>query len=195
MWGRARRAIARLEPDSGRYHKANAELKHARWSRGVWFSWAIPLRTCGNWTSTFPASRISTAALADRRRSKCWCEMYPDVIDLHPAAMVLLAGTNDVAHNTSLRRTIGCCPHHHCGAASVRHRLSGGADHRGRAQESDGRCALRLNRLQRQRESPVGRRLNGGNLDVERRRPIEGSFAVIAESELASPQKGPIGAH
>ena len=26
--------------------------------------------------------------------------MYPDVIDLKPAAMVLLAGTNDIARNT-----------------------------------------------------------------------------------------------
>src|ERR1019366_10006265 len=26
--------------------------------------------------------------------------MYPDVIDLKPAAMIVLAGTNDIAHNT-----------------------------------------------------------------------------------------------
>ena len=26
--------------------------------------------------------------------------MYPDVIDLKPAAMILLAGTNDIARNT-----------------------------------------------------------------------------------------------
>jgi len=26
--------------------------------------------------------------------------MFPDVIDLKPAAMILLAGTNDISHNT-----------------------------------------------------------------------------------------------
>ncbi len=41
-----------------------------------------------------------TAASALRRRRRCSCASVADVINLKPRAVVILAGTNDIAGNT-----------------------------------------------------------------------------------------------
>ena len=46
------------------------------------------------------ASLTSAAASAARRRRRCCIRFRPDVIDLKPKAVVILAGTNDIAGNT-----------------------------------------------------------------------------------------------
>jgi lysophospholipase L1-like esterase len=50
----------------------------------------------GFWTGTHCGVTLDVA----RRTSAFFMRMYQDVIELKPAALVILAGTNDIAHNT-----------------------------------------------------------------------------------------------
>ena len=43
---------------------------------------------------------MSTEVSADRQPPKCLLRFHQDVIDLQPKAVVILAGTNDIAGNT-----------------------------------------------------------------------------------------------
>jgi lysophospholipase L1-like esterase len=48
----------------------------------------------------FPGKPYINRGISGQTTPQMLVRMYPDVIDLKPAAMVLLAGTNDIAHNT-----------------------------------------------------------------------------------------------
>jgi len=83
----------------GRYYVANRELKTqpADPKRVVFMGDSIT----DGWRleEYFPGKPYVNRGISGQVTSQMLVRMYPDVIDLKPAAMVVLAGTNDVARN------------------------------------------------------------------------------------------------
>jgi hypothetical protein len=83
----------------GRYYAANRELKKqpADPKRVVFMGDSIP----DGWRleEYFPGKPYVNRGISGQVTSQMLVRLYPDVIDLKPAAMVVLAGTNDVARN------------------------------------------------------------------------------------------------
>ena len=48
----------------------------------------------------FPGKPYANRGIGGQTTSQMLVRMFPDVIDLHPAALILLAGTNDISANT-----------------------------------------------------------------------------------------------
>jgi lysophospholipase L1-like esterase len=83
----------------GRYHQANQQLKQqpAPSARVVFMGDSI---TDGwNLVESFPGKPYVNRGIGGQVTAQMLVRMYPDVINLKPAAMVLLAGTNDIARN------------------------------------------------------------------------------------------------
>jgi lysophospholipase L1-like esterase len=53
-----------------------------------------------NLKGDFPIDPYVNRGIAGQTTSQMLVRMFPDVINLHPAALILLAGTNDIAGNT-----------------------------------------------------------------------------------------------
>lgn len=83
----------------GRYHADNEKLKAqpADPNRVVFFGDSIT----DNWklANFFGAKPYVNRGIGGQVLPQMLVRMYPDVIDLKPAVMVLLAGTNDIARN------------------------------------------------------------------------------------------------
>ena len=83
----------------GRYHQANEELKKQPPDpkRVVFLGDSIT----DGWrlNEYFPAKPYVNRGISGQVTVQMLVRMYPDVISLKPAAMVLLAGTNDIARN------------------------------------------------------------------------------------------------
>jgi lysophospholipase L1-like esterase len=84
----------------GRYHKANEELKKqpADAKRVVFMGDSIT--DFWKLSDSFPGKPYVNRGIGGQTTPQMLVRMYPDVINLKPAAMVLLAGTNDIARNT-----------------------------------------------------------------------------------------------
>ena len=84
----------------GRYHRANEELKQqpANPKRVVFLGDSIT--DFWKLAESFPGKPYVNRGIGGQTTPQMLVRMYPDVIDLKPAAMVLLAGTNDIARNT-----------------------------------------------------------------------------------------------
>jgi lysophospholipase L1-like esterase len=84
----------------GRYHAANIELKHlpADPQRVVFMGDSIT----DNWrlAEFFQGKPYVNRGIGGQTTPQMLVRMYPDVIDLKPAVVVVLAGTNDIARNT-----------------------------------------------------------------------------------------------
>jgi lysophospholipase L1-like esterase len=84
----------------GRYHADNEQLMAAPADphRVVFLGDSI---TDGwNLAQYFPGKPFVNRGISGQTTPQMLVRMYPDVIDLRPAAMIILAGTNDVARNT-----------------------------------------------------------------------------------------------
>jgi lysophospholipase L1-like esterase len=83
----------------GRYYASNRELKKqpADPKRVVFMGDSIT----DGWhlDEYFPGKPYVNRGISGQVTSQMLVRMYPDVIDLKPAAMVVLAGTNDIARN------------------------------------------------------------------------------------------------
>src|SRR5438876_1329493 len=83
----------------GRYYASNRELKKqtADPKRVVFIGDSIT----DGWRldEFFPGKAYVNRGISGQVTSQMLVRMYPDVIDLKPAAMVVLAGTNDIARN------------------------------------------------------------------------------------------------
>lgn len=83
----------------GRYHAANEELKAlpADPKRVVFMGDSIT----DGWAlaEAFPGRPYVNRGISGQTTAQMLVRMYPDVVALQPAAMVLLAGTNDIAAN------------------------------------------------------------------------------------------------
>lgn len=84
----------------GRYHRANEELKKlsADPKRVVFLGDSIT--DFWKLAESFPGKPYVNRGIGGQTTPQMLVRMYPDVINLKPAAMVLLAGTNDIARNT-----------------------------------------------------------------------------------------------
>ena len=84
----------------GRYHQANQQLKQqpAPANRVVFMGDSIT--DFWNLAQYFPGKPYVNRGIGGQTTPQMLVRMYPDVVDLKPAAMVLLAGTNDIARNT-----------------------------------------------------------------------------------------------
>jgi lysophospholipase L1-like esterase len=83
----------------GRYHAADQELmaQPADPRRVVFMGDSIT----DGWRleTSFPGKPYVNRGISGQTTAQMLVRMYPDVIDLKPAAMVVLAGTNDIARN------------------------------------------------------------------------------------------------
>jgi lysophospholipase L1-like esterase len=82
----------------GRYHAANEELKQKPDPKRVVFmgdsitdSWPL--------AEMFPGQPYVNRGISGQTTAQMLVRMYPDVISLKPSAVVILAGTNDIAGN------------------------------------------------------------------------------------------------
>src|SRR5690348_9343748 len=84
----------------GRYHAADLALEQqpADPHRVVFMGDSIT--DIWNLAEAFPGKPYVNRGISGQTTPQMLVRMYPDVIDLKPAAMVVLAGTNDVAQNT-----------------------------------------------------------------------------------------------
>lgn len=84
----------------GRYRLANEELKKrpADPQRVVFFGDSIT--DLWKLEDYFPGRPYVNRGIGGQTTPQMLVRMYPDVIDLKPAALVILAGTNDIARNT-----------------------------------------------------------------------------------------------
>jgi lysophospholipase L1-like esterase len=84
----------------GRYHADDERLKQmpAEPARVVFLGDSI---TDGwNLAQFFPGKPYVNRGISGQTTPQMLVRMYPDVIDLKPAAIIILAGTNDIARNT-----------------------------------------------------------------------------------------------
>ena len=83
----------------GRYHEANVELKRhaAETGRVVFMGDSIT----DGWVleTSFPGKPYVNRGIGGQTTAQMLVRMYPDVIALNPAAVIILAGTNDIARN------------------------------------------------------------------------------------------------
>lgn len=84
----------------GRYHAANESLKKqpAEPNRVVFMGDSIT--DLWKLDQSFPSKPYVNRGIGGQTTPQMLVRMYPDVIDLKPAAVVILAGTNDIARNT-----------------------------------------------------------------------------------------------
>jgi lysophospholipase L1-like esterase len=83
----------------GRYHQANEQLKQQPVPSGRVIFIGDSITDGWNLPEYFPGKPYVNRGIAGQVTAQMLVRMYPDVIDLKPAAMVLLAGTNDIARN------------------------------------------------------------------------------------------------
>lgn len=84
----------------GRYHLANQELRKqpAEPKRVVFMGDSIT--DFWKLEEYFPGKPFVNRGISGQTTPQMLVRMYPDVIDLKPAAMIILAGINDVSRNT-----------------------------------------------------------------------------------------------
>jgi lysophospholipase L1-like esterase len=83
----------------GRYHQANQQLKQQPVPSGRVVFMGDSITDGWNLSESFPGKPYVNRGISGQVTSQMLVRMYPDVINLKPAAMVLLAGTNDIARN------------------------------------------------------------------------------------------------
>ena len=84
----------------GRYHQANQQLKRQPVPRNRVVFMGDSITDFWNLPESFPAKPYVNRGISGQTTSQMLGRMYPDVLDLKPAAVVLLAGINDVSRNT-----------------------------------------------------------------------------------------------
>jgi len=89
-------------PQLARYRAANAALAPAAEGEGrvVFFGASMTEFWGKNGTKFFPGKPYVNRGISGQTTAQMVVRFRQDVIDLHPKAVVILAGTNDVAGNT-----------------------------------------------------------------------------------------------
>ena len=83
----------------GRYHQDNKELMRRPTDPGRVVFLGDSITDGWRLDEYFPAKPYVNRGISGQTTSQMLVRMYPDVISLKPAAVVLLAGTNDIARN------------------------------------------------------------------------------------------------
>ncbi len=84
----------------GRYHADNEKLKAQGQVAGRVVFLGDSITDGWNLQQSFPGKPYVNRGISGQTTPQMLVRMFPDVIKLQPAAMILLAGTNDVARNT-----------------------------------------------------------------------------------------------
>jgi len=84
----------------GRYHRANQDLKKRPPVTGRVVFMGDSITDSWQLDQYFPGQPYVNRGISGQTTPQMLVRMYPDVIDLKPAAIVVLAGTNDIAQNT-----------------------------------------------------------------------------------------------
>jgi lysophospholipase L1-like esterase len=84
----------------GRYHQANQELKKQPADPGRVVFLGDSITDFWKLDEYFPEKSYVNRGIGGQTTPQMLVRMYPDVIELQPRAMILLAGINDVANNT-----------------------------------------------------------------------------------------------
>lgn len=84
----------------GRYHKSNQELLGQSVPKDRVVFMGDSITDIWKLDQYFPGKPYVNRGIGGQTTPQMLVRMYPDVIDLKPRVMVLLAGTNDIAHNT-----------------------------------------------------------------------------------------------
>jgi len=83
----------------GRYHQANEQLKQQPVPSGRVVFMGDSITDFWNLPESFPGKPYVNRGIGGQVTAQMLVRMYPDVINLKPVAVVLLAGTNDIARN------------------------------------------------------------------------------------------------
>jgi len=83
----------------GRFHAANEELKKSPPEAGRVVFMGDSITDFWNLGESFPGKPYVNRGIGGQVTSQMLVRMYPDVIALRPAAVAILAGTNDIARN------------------------------------------------------------------------------------------------
>jgi lysophospholipase L1-like esterase len=84
----------------GRYHRSDQDLKNGRPVSGRVVFMGDSITDSWQLDQYFPGQPYVNRGISGQTTAQMLVRMYPDVIDLKPAAIVILAGTNDIAQNT-----------------------------------------------------------------------------------------------
>lgn len=84
----------------GRYHQDDLRLEAQPRVPGRVVFLGDSITDIWNLAKFFPGKPYVNRGISGQTTSQMLVRMYPDVIDLDPGAVVLLAGTNDIARNT-----------------------------------------------------------------------------------------------
>jgi lysophospholipase L1-like esterase len=84
----------------GRYHAANEDLKKQPADPGRVVFLGDSITDFWKLAESFPGKPYVNRGIGGQTTPQMLVRMFPDVIDLKPAAIVILAGTNDIAQNT-----------------------------------------------------------------------------------------------
>jgi len=87
-------------PQLGRYAAANAALPATEPGRVVFYGDSITDAWTRNGGTFFPGKPYVNRGISGQTTEQMVVRFRQDVIDLHPQAVVILAGTNDIAGNT-----------------------------------------------------------------------------------------------
>jgi lysophospholipase L1-like esterase len=84
----------------GRYHEDNLKRLSSSGGPPAVVFMGDSITDMWNLEKYFPGKAYANRGIGGQTTAQMLVRMYPDVINLHPAVMVLLAGTNDIARNT-----------------------------------------------------------------------------------------------
>ena len=83
----------------GRYHADNARLAAMPGEAGRVVFFGDSITDGWKLAQSFPGKPYVNRGISGQTTAQMLVRLYPDVIDLKPAAVVILAGTNDIARN------------------------------------------------------------------------------------------------
>lgn len=84
----------------GRYYADNVQLEAQPVPEGRVVFLGDSITDIWNLAQFFPGKPYVDRGIGGQTTAQMLVRMYPDVIDLHPAAVIILAGTNDIAQTT-----------------------------------------------------------------------------------------------
>lgn len=84
----------------GRYHAANENLKKQPAESGRVVFMGDSITDMWKLEQSFPSKPYVNRGIGGQSTAQMLVRMFPDVIDLKPAVIIILAGTNDIARNT-----------------------------------------------------------------------------------------------
>jgi lysophospholipase L1-like esterase len=105
LLGAAERLAQQLQDwnQLGRYHKANQQLLAAPRDPGRVVFMGDSITDGWRLDQSFPGKPYVNRGIGGQTTAQMLVRFYPDVIALRPAAVVILAGTNDIARNNGMQ--------------------------------------------------------------------------------------------